>query len=303
MAEIPILTHTGSPQSDPEWRMVYSGISHKDSHNPTFFRHNYNSVNLFNLYEGETVYLIGRGPSLGEFVENKEIKELLLHPTIVRYGMNSSPEVIDNRVSIWSGVDKVSKFSPLVYKNPNILKLIPMHRLVSDGSKPNTNMGKDKLAYDNVHISNCPNTIGVQCCLIEESKKLSFGSAFLGAPAVLFGVKHGSKSVFLFSLKICLLLGFSKIVLIGIDFDMDINQPYYKMGRDSHNAFHTKHNNKLYKNLTPKIKEIYDILKSNKNIYKSQIYTAKEITSMPFIPTINLKEDLAETIKIKLNKK
>jgi len=298
--DIPVLSYTDNPKNDPIWTMLYGSIAHPDFSHPAFFRHNGNPVSLFNLYCGETVYLIGRGPSLGTVLENKNLKELLMHNSVVRYGMNSASDILDNNVGLWSAVDRMTKFSPTILKNPNIMKFIPMNRFQPHNFDVRQKDCERTVAYKNgkqlVHSCHCPNVIGVQTFLTEQIDKISFGNTFLGTPAVLYGFFNGIKSVLLFSIKVCLLLGFSKIVLIGVDFKMDKEQPYYKTTPGEFNAFHIQHNNKLYKGLSPRLKEVCKLLDENKSVYKAKIVTASPIELMPFIPTVNLKQTLEEDI-------
>ena len=300
--DIPILQYSDNPKGSPLWTMLYGSMAHPDFNHPAFFRHNGNPVNLFNLYCGETAFLIGRGPSLGKILEDKNLKTLLMHPSIVRYAMNSAADVLDNNIQLWSAVDRMTKFSPTILKNANITKFIPMNRFQPLNYDLRQKDSERTVAYKEgngkpIHSCHCPNTIGVQTFLTEQMPKISFGNTFLGTPAVLYGFHNGSKSVLLFSIKICLLLGFKRIVLIGVDFKMEKNDPYYKLRPDEKvNAFHINHNNKLYHNLAPKMKEICKLLNENKSVYKTELVSASEIGLMPFIPTVNLKKVLEEEI-------
>lgn len=298
---IPIVSYTNEPTEDPTWTSLYGNVLHPDFSHPCFFRHNGSNLNLFNLYNGETVYIVARGPSISTHLEDKETKDLLLHPSIVRYGMNTSPEVVDYNVNLWSGVDKMSKFQEQIFKNPNIMKFVPMNRfqVMNDGSD-SAQRGKS-IAYKNKYVCHCPNTVGVQSCLLEQQPKgqMSFSSAYLGTTAALYGYHKGMKSVLLFTLKICILLGFKKIVLLGVDFNMNPAEPYYKNTAKDYQKNHIDHNNKLYSTLAPIIKGIYKSLDSGESGYNTKIVTATPIESMSFIETINLKEELEKEIESK----
>ncbi len=302
-SNIPVLKYSENPSEDSMWTSLYGNVLHPDFSHPTFFRHNGANVNLFNWYNQDTVYLIGRGPSLGKIVENKTVKNLLLHPSIVKFGMNTSPEILDNRVNLWAGVDKLRKFPESIYKNPNIMKFLPMNRyqVTYEGNEVDAERGVAYKSDHHVLACHCANTVGVQTFLLEQGIKtqMSFGNSYLGSTAVLYGYYKGMKSVFLFALKICLLLGFKKIVLLGVDFDMNTTAPYYLNTLSDYNKFHVDHNNKLYVTLSPLMKEIYNLLESGVSGYKTKIFTANKIKSMPFIPTINIKEELEQEIQTK----
>jgi hypothetical protein len=303
--EIPVLQRTDDAKSDPTWMGHFSQMMHPNYVNPVFFRHNMSNMNFYNIFHGETVYLIGRGPSLRKFVENKAIAKMLYHPSTILYGMNSSPEVLNCDVQLWSCVDQMTKFPKRIYKNPNIMKFIPMNRMKTTIYDPRNHDDKKTLCLSddngNLYPSHCPNMYGVQTFIYDSDSvnTLSFGKAFLTSPSVLYGYYKGQKSVFLFALKICILLGFKRIVLVGVDYKMDKNEPYYQQTSEDFNAFHVQHNNRLYNTTAPILKEIHNLLKNKKTNYRTEIVTAQEIELMPFIPTTNLKEELERDIQRK----
>jgi hypothetical protein len=87
--------------------------------------------------------------------------------------------------------------------------------------------------------------------------------------------------------------------LVGVDYKMDKNEPYYQQTSEDFNAFHVQHNNRLYNTTAPILKEIHNLLKNKKTNYRTEIVTAQEIELMPFIPTTNLKEELERDIQRK----
>jgi len=303
--EIPVLDMNNNPTEDPLWTSFMGHLVHPDFAHPVFMRHNYSAVNLFNLYAGETVYLIGRGPSLRKHVENPKIMQMLQHPTITTFAMNTAADIFNNNVNLWCGVDRMTKFSPQIAKNPNITKFIPMNRLMPSNFDLRNADTKRNLAYMNSdekkYAALCPNTIGVQTYIVtkQTTKNVTFGNAFLNCPPVLYGVLKGHKSVLLFAIKICLLLGFKKIVLLGVDFKMDQKEPYYKNNSSDYNQFHVQHNNRLYASLTPHMQEIVKLLHGNKSQYRCKISTAVPIEAMPFIPTVNIQQQLEADINRK----
>ena len=109
----------------------------------------------------------------------------------------------------------------------------------------------------------------------------------------------GHKCVLLYAIKICLLLGFRKIVLIGVDFSMDPKQPYYKQTAADFNAFHVQHNNRLYDALAPLMRDVVDTLHKKKSQYRCKISTAENIPLLPFIPKVDLVEQLTADIERK----
>jgi hypothetical protein len=292
---IPVLRHTKDPKNDPLWCQIFGHISHSDYGRSVFTRPNGDPVNLYNIYKDQTCFLIGRGPSLGKYLENKEIMSLLMNPSIVKYSMNDGPECLNYNCQLYTCTDRPTKFAKRIWKNPNIMKLIAENRVLyhKDNSK------NKNIAYDNVYVSSCPNIYSVFTYLIDnrDSKKINFVNSYFSSPAVLYGYHNGIKSTFLSVLKISLLLGFKKIVLIGIDLEMKQDNPYYGKGPKSYPKFHIDHNNKLYDFITPLLENIVNRLRDKNCNYNSQIVTAKEIKALPCIPVIDLKKELKSALK------
>jgi hypothetical protein len=301
--DITVIESCKDPQESPVWSSIFGDVCHPELQQPIFIRHNGSPVNIIDLYHGETCYLIGRGPSIGKFLENEEIKSYLMNPAIVKYCMNSSPALFGYNCNIWTAVDAMTKFPKQILKNPNILKLIPMNRYYNRGYS--ITKGKEDagtIAYEKKRTACCPNTIGVNSFLLSDDvrKTLNFADAFLRSPSILYGYYKGYKSVLLFSLKIALLLGFHKIVFVGIDFDMKEKEPYYKQTLQDYSKFHIEHNNKLYVFLSDIIKNIYGLLEKKAYGYNVKLLTANSIQSMPFIPTVDLNLMLKNEITAKL---
>jgi hypothetical protein len=302
MDDITVIENYKEPEKNPVWSSIYGNSSHPDFSQPVFLRHNGLPVNIIDLYHGETCYLIGRGPSISKVLEDSETRKLLLNPMVMKYGMNSSPEIIDYSCQLWSGVDRMTKFPSRIFKNPSIMKFIPMNRFYLRGY--HTTKGKEHqetIAYGSTHTACCPNTIGTHCYLLNDDTKgrISFGKSYLTSPSILYGYYRGFKSVMLFSIKIAILLGFRKIVFLGVDFKMNPQTPYYKQDLENYSKFHVDHNNSLYQFLTPTIKEINDLLKNKTNGYNVELLTSNRIDMMPFIPVIDLKDFLKAEISMK----
>lgn len=302
MDDITVVENYPIPSKNPVWTSIFGSSSHPDLAQPVFLRHNGLPVNIIDLYHGETCYLIGRGPSMGKILENDELKKLLMHPTVCRYAMNSSPQIIDYNCQLWTGVDRMTKFPSQILKNPNIMKLIPMNRFYQRGY--HTTKGKETqetIAYGDTFTACCPNTIGVHSYLLgdDTKNKISFAKSYITSPSILYGYYRGMKSVMLFAIKIAMMLGFHKIVFLGVDFKMNVNEPYYKQKIDDYTKYHIDHNNNLYNFLAPLIKEIHELLVNKANGYNVQFLTANKIDLMPFIPVIDLKNMLHDEIKRK----
>ena len=69
------------------------------------------------------------------------------------------------------------------------------------------------------------------------------------------------------------------------------------MDSDKYNKFHVDHNNKLYANITPYIKNIFNILKTNNKYKNIEIVTGNPIPAFPFIETVDINNVLDSSIK------
>lgn len=299
---ITIIENFKNKEDSPVWSSIYGHTLHPEFKQPSFLRYNNSTINLIDLYHGETCYLIGRGPSVGKFLEDKETKDFLLNPFVMKYTMNTSPQVIDFNCNFWSGVDRMTKFPKQIFKNPSIQKFIPLNRYYQRGySMTKAKDETETIAFDTKKTANCSNTIGVNCYLLHEDTKktINFSESFLSNPSVLYGYYKGYKSVLLFSLKVIMLLGFRKIVFVGVDFKMDSQTPYYKETLEKYSKFHVDHNNQLYKFLADEIKNIQVLLQKRTYGYSVEFYSANKIDLMPFIPVIDLKKTLRDEIAFK----
>lgn len=304
--DIPILRDSLNPEEDPTWTSFFGSKLHPDLQEPVFVRHNGCPLSLAGMYAGETCFLIGRGPSLQEYVENKELFKTLNRPDVIRYCMNTSLEVFNNNATFWSVCDKATKFDRSGFLNGNIQKFLPLNRF-----RPNPNDSKAKVSDKTyvgkihnkiIHTSHCPNTVGVSSFLLDgNAKNINFENAYLGSSSVLFGQYTGHKSVLLFSLKVALILGFSKIVLMGVDFKMREDKPYYGMKKGAHPKFYVDHNNKLYADLGPKLEKIVELVNNGQSGYKTTISSGKKIEALPSIPVVDIAKLIKKEIEWKKN--
>ena len=301
MGELNILQSVDNVKTDPTWNCFLPSLSHPDQGHNTFLRYNRTPINLIDMYKDQTCFFIGRGNSLSKYIEDEKIKNKLLHKCIFKYCVNTSPDVLGFDCNLWSCCDRVSKFSKNILLSPTITKIIPMNRLIEITSETAIKDTKKTLAYkdpSNIkYASQCPNMVGSDTFLMADLavKNVPFYQAFLESPYILYGKYPGSKSVFLFALKTMLLLGFKRIVLLGVDFDMDINRPYYNETLKKYNKYHVDHNNKLYNNIIPDIEKIYKNI--NKKYDNVEILTGNPIKTMPFIKNVDINNILDEEIK------
>lgn len=265
--------------------------------NNVYSRPDGSDINLIDLYKGKTCFLIGNGPSLSLSIEN----ELLFDPRIFKYTMNNSIEPMRYNTNIWSCVDRPGKFNKQSFQNTNFLKLLPKHRIIK--SDKNRKSKEDVTGYNDngktILTRNCPGVVSVDTFYVEKQKQRNFIEEYINSDKVTYGIMGGHKSVLLFTLKNVLLMGFSKVILIGVDLTMNMDNPYYNKSRTDYKIGHLKnhvnHNNRLYGFLIESLNGINRVLSNDKTKYNCEIYTSKRINGVT-IPEIDINDVLREEI-------
>ena len=269
-------------------------MNHPDFRETVFFRDNYTPLSLINLYQNKTCYIIGNAPSLAQVIQDKELYNLLLDHRITKYCMNNSAEELGYNCNLWSCLDRPTKFSKRIFTNPNIMKLIPTNRYFQDKDKNKIIAYKE--GKQEIKCVDCPNTIAVNYRYQEKSSKNQFIDEFITNTINTVGLESGHKSVLVFTLKNVLLLGFSKIILIGVDLNMSKDNPYYHKNSKDYSPAHINHNNRLYGFLRVFLDNLYKELNSEHSRYNCKIYSNKNISGT-IIPKIDLKKQLLEDLK------
>lgn len=179
--------------------------------NPFFFRDNGQPVDLLGLYKGGSVFLLLNGPSM-KFVNTS----LLKTPGILTYGVNNGAHF--TRPNFWSCVDNPSRFMQSIWADPAIQKFVPTShfpRPVWDHQLNTTSA---------LRVSDFPNVLGIR-----RNERFS-ADKWLDETTINWG-NHGSlgggRSVMLVALKVCYLLGFKNVYLVGCDFTMTQQNGYF----------------------------------------------------------------------------
>jgi hypothetical protein len=178
---------------------------------PFFFRHDGSTVDLINIYRGQSAFLLLNGSSL-----NNLDLSLLDSPGVITMGVNNGAHLF--RPTLWSCVDDPYRFMPSIWLDPKITKIVPQAHF----SKPLLDIDNNKLS--STLVANCPNVYGFR-----RNEKFNH-EVFLTEPTINWG-NHGSlgggRSVMLSSIRVLHLLGFRTIYLGGCDFYMDPDHKYF----------------------------------------------------------------------------
>jgi hypothetical protein len=196
-----------------DWGGVRSGsklFEHPMKASPMFFRRDGMVVDVVNIYQNSAVFLICNGPSFKEVNHDS-----LRMPGILTMGINNGAHVF--RPNLWSCVDDPSRFMKSIWEDPKIMKIVPQAHF-------------EKKIYDKLEgfsekvVGDCPNVIGFR--RNEHFRE----DRWLHEHTINWGnhKNHGGgRSVMISSLKICYLLGFKRIYLVGCDFNMTEENGYF----------------------------------------------------------------------------
>lgn len=178
---------------------------------PMFFRRDGMNVDLINIYKGSNVFLICNGPSF------KDVNhDLLRKPGIVTFGVNNGGHVF--RPNLWSCVDDPTRFMPSIWNDPTIMKFVPQAHFEKPLFDPKTNKIIDRMVGD------CPNVFGYR------RNEHLIPEQYLFENTINWGNHKdhgGGRSIMISTMKICYLLGFKNVFLVGCDFDMSNKKKYF----------------------------------------------------------------------------
>ena len=178
---------------------------------PFFFTREGAEVDLIGQYKGRSIFLICNGPSFAALDKN-----FLRKPGVMTFGINNGPKSF--RPDFWTCVDDPQRFLKSIWLDPKITKFVPQAHF----EKPI--FDNEKWQMVNVKVGECPNILGYR-----RNEKFH-AQRFLKEPHINWGCSAdsgGGRSVMLPALRICYLLGFRKIYLLGCDLRMATNYTYH----------------------------------------------------------------------------
>jgi hypothetical protein len=237
---------------------------HPLQYNPMFFRPSGSSIDLVDLFRNAFIFLICNGPSFNEVDKTK-----LQLPGIQSFGINNGAHYF--KPHLWACTDSPNNFMDSIWLNSTIMKFIPLAYM----DKPIWDSENNRESLYNV--SDCPNVIGFR-------RNINFNyRTWLNEPSINWGSHEFSgngQSTMLAALKICYLLGFKNVYLVGCDFKMNQQQAYWF--HDETTFEHIDHNNRLFAHL----QQYFDLLQPVFQEEKFHVYNTNkdnELKSFPFI--------------------
>jgi hypothetical protein len=235
---------------------------------PMFFRRNGSSIDLINLYKDAGVFLVCNGPSLGEAE-----RTVLRRRGIVTFGMNNGTH--EFATNLWAAVDDPYRFMRSIWEDPTILKFIPFEHLEK-------HLWDERLRrFENRVAGDFPNVIGVRRSDRFNPETWLFEDTVNWGQDPNFG---GPRSVMLFALRICHLLGFRRIYLVGCDFSMDRGNPYW-FPEDCSKQY-AEHNNDGFS----KLRQFFELLRPIFDEVGFEVYNATPGSRLREFPFVALDE-------------
>ena len=245
---------------------------HPHRHAPMFFRDNGMNVDLVDLYRGQSVFLILNGPSFAE-VDH----DLLRQPGVMTFGINNGAHVF--RPDFWTCVDDPTRFMASIWKDPCIQKFVPMaHFLKPIWSNENNAVTREK-------VRDFPNVLGFR-----RNENFRAGQ-FLTEHTINWGnhkKRGGGRSVMLSALRICHLLGFRRVYLLGCDFRMNADEKYWFDEQRSKQAIRNNANSYAI------MRRYFTELLPHFEAASFEVFNCTADSDLTVFPALSLDEALAE---------
>ncbi|AQT67956.1 hypothetical protein STSP2_01108 [Anaerohalosphaera lusitana] len=209
---------------------------HRAWHKDVFYRGDGTTVDLVDLFHGQSVFLICNGPSIKDI----DLEKLTSTPGVMTMSLNNGGHKI--RTNLWTGQDPPYRFMQSIWEDPSIMKFT----LYDYRKRPVWD--RKKGGYSDLKLWQCPNTFFHKRHSDFDAKK------WLDEDKVVWGEPKdagGNRSVMLAALHILYFLGFRNVFLLGADFHMTSDDKYFFEDRAA-----VKHNNRLFKNVAKYLEQL-----------------------------------------------
>jgi hypothetical protein len=217
----------------------------------------FDSVSLCDFYRGRQAFLVLSGPSLAQLDLSQ-----LNRRGIVTMGVNNSWAV--HRPALWTCVDDPGRFIDTGWKDPGILKFVPM---ANWNARLRIQKPGGRMAPSAFRVRQMPSVL-----LYRRSEHFDH-RRFLDEDAVCWGNNSatkdslgikGKRSVMMVALRLLHYMGFRVVYLVGADFKMADDQRY--AFDENRSAAAIRHNNVLYEALNRRFEAMRDYFKRSRFI-------------------------------------
>jgi hypothetical protein len=240
---------------------------------PYFFTREGSTVPMVGWFRGKSAFLIASGPSF------KDVnKDLLSKPGVWTIATNNAIASFRTNASVV--VDEPARFTMSMWLDPTIMKFVPtslMERPLWD-NRYLPNQGGQQWELSKMVLGDCPNVIGYR-----RNEKFN-PERFLYEDTINWGNHKkwgGGRSVLLATMRILFLLGFRKVYLLGVDFEMNENKKYHFDEERKPGAI--RGNTSTYRKMMSWFKELQPYFLAEKFIVKNCNPESK-LTAFPFMP-------------------
>lgn len=192
---------------------------------PLLFTKDGHNVWLGDIYRGRSAFLVCGGPSL------KQIDLSLLNQRgILTYTLNNAVSVV--RSQLWSCVDDPGHFVDVMWRDPAIMKLIPLDHM---DKRFNVRDERGTLVPSKETVGEMPNVLGFR------RNENFVAEQYLWESTVNWGNHSewkdadgftGARSIMLAAVRILYYLGVRTVYLLGCDFKMEVGQQNYAFDQD-----------------------------------------------------------------------
>lgn len=183
---------------------------HASDNKNIFLRADGTPANIGDLFHGQSAVLVCNGPSAADIDP-----AVLNRPGFMVMGVNNGAHVI--RPNLWCGQDAPTKFMASIWEDPRIMKFTRRAYAHQPYWK---NGGLTRLL-----IGSCPNVF------YHKLNSDTNPDGWLDRPSVSWAVRKGIRDhrVTIFMCALCVLykLGFKRVAVVGADFTMTKETPYF----------------------------------------------------------------------------
>lgn len=240
---------------------------------PFFFTRETAAIPLVGTFRQSSAFLVAGGPSIRDL-------NLESSATVWRMTLNNGPTTL--RPNANCTVDDPSRFNLSVWLDPAIMKFVPMaqfekrlwdnRRLKVDGE------WVQKWEPTELRVGDCPNVVGYRRNEKFHAPRWLYEESINWGNHSKYG---GGRSVMLAAMRILFLLGFHRVYLLGVDFEMTPEKKYH-FPEDRH-AGAIRGNMSTYAKLQEWFTELQPYFLKEGFIVKNCNPTSK-LTAFPYLP-------------------
>lgn len=202
---------------------------------------------LGDTYRGRSAFLICNGPSFAD--DEAYPKDLLRQPGVITMGINNGPKTF--RPNLWCSVDSPTNWIKSIWLDPQIQKFVPMCHTQKKIIDSETMQEMD------YKVGNCPNVAYYKRNDHFKADQFLTEDSFNWGDHANFG---GNRSIMLVAIRLLYYLGFRKIYLLGVDFEMKKGQNNYCFDQYRHQGS-IDGNNATYQKMKKRFTELLPYFK------------------------------------------